>query len=219
MTFAVAVQIQLLNSSAPAEDEAPERTAASARPVDAGAPPGPETPPVVTNRTETAPTGAFVALGLGPTVLFGAAPSVAAGGRLFAELDWRALSLELAGEVALPVKLQQSDGTGFTLSTFGATLAPCARVRRFAVCVLGALSRVQVVGLGVDDPRSPSALAVKAGLRASFDQPLSRRFLLRLHADGLGTLTPGTVYLNDVPVFTTRTFGLALGIDTVVRFQ
>jgi len=154
-----------------------------------------------------------VALGAGPTAELAVLPSLAAGFRLFAALRSSRLALELAPEVTLPVSLRRADGSGFSATSYGVTLSPCLRDAALAVCGVGTLGLLDVQGFGVDDARSPSSIVVKAGLRLAFDQAVSRRWTFGAHFDSLATLTPRTVLLNEVPVWSTPRLGLRLGID------
>jgi len=204
MTFAIAVQIQILNSSVAASPTQPaaEVPVATANPEPRG--------PVPPASRET------LSLGMGPTVDLGGAPSWSAGARLFGALRLSTLSLELGADVTLPVTLRRSDGTGFSTTTFGTTIAPCLHRGRFAFCGVGLLGLFRVQGFGVDDAHSPSSVTGKAGVRLAFDEPLSQRWAIAAHVDGLATLTPRTVYLNAIPVWTTPTFGLVVGLDLAV---
>ena len=217
MTFAIAVQIQLLNSSA-GLDEAPAESAPSSSVAPVDAPIVEVRGPIVLPR-ESALPDRFVALGLGPIASTESAPSLTGGARAFGAVRLNALSLELGAQALLPVTLRQGDGTGFTTSSFGATLAPCGHVRRLALCAVGAVGRMRVEGFGVDDVRSPSSITAEGGLRLVFEQPLSARFALAVHADGLASLTSRTVYVNDMPVWTTRTLAFSVGIDLAVLFR
>ncbi len=113
---------------------------------------------------------------------------------------------------------EQPDGTGFKLRTVDGTLALCGHLKRWAACGVAEIGSLHVEGFGVDDARSPSAVVGRAGLRLAFGQPLFGRLAIRLRAEGLGTLTAATVYLNDVSVWTTPRFVLSLGTDLAVRF-
>lgn len=213
MAFAIAVQIQLMSST---ESDSSTNTA-PASPV-TPPPPPPKPAPAVRPTPKPAATARkwSLALGAGPIAELGVVPSLAEGFRLFAAARGSALSLELSPEVTLPVKLRRADGTGFSATSYAATLVPCARRSRLAVCAVGMLGVLAVRGFGVDDARSPSSIVAKAGLRLAFDQPLSRHWALGAHADGTRTLTPRTVLLNEVPVWTTPKLGLMVGIDLAV---
>ena len=216
MVFALAVQIQLLNSSAASEKPSAE---VSASPVpEAGVTPKSEAP-VPSNALESARADRFVSLGLGPTVAVGQAPSVSPGGRFFVSGRSGAVSLELGVEGYLPVRSSQSDGSGISTSSFAATLALCGHLRQFALCPIGVLGQLRVDGFGVDDVRSPTSITARAGLRLAVEQSLSNRIAIVLAADGLGMLTPRTAYLNNLPVWTTPALAFTLAIEFATRFR
>jgi hypothetical protein len=154
-----------------------------------------------------------VALGAGASAELTVLPSLADGFRLFVALRSRQFALELAPEVTLPVSLRRAAGSGFSATSYGIALSPCVRGAALAVCGLGTLGVLAVHGFGVDDARSPSAVVAKAGLRLAFEQAVSRRWTFGAHLDGLATLTPRTILLNEVPVWSTPRLGLRLGID------
>jgi hypothetical protein len=216
MAFAIAVQIQLMSST----ESGSSSSAAPASPI---APPPKTSPPPKTTPVAPAspkpggPTPKWsLALGAGPIAELGVVPSMAGGFRLFAAARGNTLSLELSPELTLPVTFRRADGTGFSATSYAATLVPCARRGRLALCAVGMLGVLAVRGFGVDDARSPSSFVARAGLRLAFDQPLSEHLALGAHADGLATLTPRTVLLNEVPVWTTPNLGLMVGIDLAV---
>jgi hypothetical protein len=202
MTFALAVQIQLLNTAAAA-------ALPTALPALPQAPPGPPPP----TKPATVPAERAIILGLGPTGELGSVPSFTGGLRLFAGVRRGALSVEFSAEATLPVTLRQPDGTGFSANTLGATIAPCAHRDCVSLCAVGMLGLLAVRGFGVDDARSPSSLFGKVGLRLAFDPWLSSRWTAGIHVDGLANLTPSTVSLNELPVWTTPTLTLIVGVD------
>jgi hypothetical protein len=208
MTFAIAVQIQVLNAS----ESAPPPAAEAKTLVPA---------PVVVTPTPAILRAAKldIAIGVGPMVDFGGAPSLSGGARLFTVLRAHVLSLELGAEGTLPVTLRQPDGTGFSASTLGATIAPCGHRGRFAVCAMGVLGVLRAHGFGVDKPHSPLAFTGSAGLRITLDQRLFARWLTVVHVDGLLNWARGTVSLNDVPLWTTPNVALVLGIDLAVLLR
>jgi hypothetical protein len=217
MVFAIAVQIQLLSSAAAtAPAPAPLPCAPCAEP----APVIPEKPVVAEKPKPVLPARKWGgAVGIGPTAEFGVAPSLAAGLRLFASLRYNDLSLDVGPEAILPVTMRRSDGTGFSTTTLAATAVPCAHLDRWALCAIGMLGLLVAHGFGVDDPRSPSSFIGRVGLRVAFDQPVAPRWLGAVHVDGLATLTPRTVSLNELPVWTTPTLALVVGIDLAVLFR
>ncbi|HEY2731055.1 MAG TPA: hypothetical protein VGK52_14020 [Polyangia bacterium] len=209
MTFALAVQIQFLNQLLGTPLEPPPAVVSPAREI---------APPTVTTTPAPRRPPSF-SVSVGPVGSFGEAPTASAGAELSGAARLRAFSLDLGARATLPVTFRQADGTGFRTSTLAGTLAVCGHLRRFALCPLMALGRLQVSGLGVDDAHAPASTTARVGLRAAFAQPLSTRLAAVLHADGAYTLTPRTVTLNQLPVWRTPTLGLAVGIDLAVLFR
>ena len=207
ISFSIAVQIQLLNGAG----ARPATAALAARPGRATTPSEPAPPPRVS--PERSAGDRSLSLGLGPTIELGAAPSVAAGARFFGGMRSGALSLELGAFGTLPVRHAVADGSGFSTRLLGLALVPCAHHGSFALCASGRLSWLSARGFGVDEARSPATLTAQAGLRLGFQHFLSQRLLFGAHADGLGQLTPRTVYLNAVPVWSVPSWALSLGID------
>jgi hypothetical protein len=214
LTFAIAVQIQMFNSTA-ANDPPADSSSAPPTPSLPDAGPPSEARPIL----PAEPSDRYFAAGLGPFTETGSAPSVTGGARLFGMARSRTLSLELGVKASLPITLRQWDGTGFTLSSYAVTLAPCAHVRGLALCAIGTLRRVRVEGFGIDDPRAPDSATAQVGVRLALAHLLSPRLALAIYAEGLGNLTPQRVYLNDMPVWTPRLLSFALGIDGSVLFR
>ncbi len=213
LTFALAVQIQLLSAASAAAPPVP-----APLPPPAPPPPPPSAPPSPAKPTAVLAERA-VFVGLGPTGEVGIVPSFTGGLRLFAGVRRGALSMEMAAEATLPVTLRQADGTGFSATAFGATLAPCGHRGPLALCAVGMLGLLDVRGFGVDDPRSPSSLVARVGLRLAFGEALSLHWAVGVHVDGLVSLTPRTVSLNELPVWTMPPVALVVGIDVAAHLR
>jgi hypothetical protein len=136
-----------------------------------------------------------------------------AGVRVFAAGRSGAASLELGAQASLSTALRRADGTGFDARALDATLALCGHWRWVAVCPLGTVGTLLVAGFGVDEPRSPSAFIARAGLRAALEPRIWMRWVVGLHADALATLTPRTISLNQMPVWTTPAVTVTVGVD------
>jgi hypothetical protein len=214
MTFALAVQIQFLNQLL-GSSLAPPPPA----PVPAAAPDAAPIAVVTTGASVPPRARPSIAVGLGPVTAIGEAPSVSFGAELVVSARLRAFSLDLGARASLPVTFRQMDGTGFQTSTVAGTIAVCGHLRRFALCPTAALGRLRASGLGVDDAHAPASTTARFGLRGAFEQRLSAHLAAVLHAEGAYTLTPRTVTLNQLPVWKTPAFGLALAIDLAVLFQ
>jgi hypothetical protein len=197
MIFALTVQIQLLAIGGEA----------------------PPSPPATVSGSAPSPPRFLYMLGAGPLLSVGETPAATAGARLFVGARHRAVSLELGAEATLASRLRQADGTGFDARAISATLAVCGHWRRLALCPLAAAGALRVAGFGVDQARAPSSFTARAGLRALLEDPLSTRFAVRLHADGLGTLTPRTVFVNELPVWAMPPVTFTAGLDLALVFR
>ena len=229
MTFAIAVQIQLLATTLPRPATAPTprtpfvadsvpgqtRPPATARQL---VEPNPQLPPVLP--ALPARQRSFgLGLGLGPSAGFGLGPGPSLEGRVFATLHLGQASVELGAEAAWPSTLRQSDGSGFSQYRLALTIAGCGHLDRWSACLLGDIGQTRVRGFGVDAPRSPSGTTALAGLRLAMTQRVTERCYILARADVLGLLTPWTVTLNHADVWTMPRFAAALGIDFALRFR
>ena len=196
MIFALVVQIELIGQLA--------------RKVEPTPPPA----PAVAAR----PPSLLYALGLGPVFSIGLTPEPTLGARVFAAGRYGAASLELGAQASLEARLRRADGTGFDARALAATLALCGHWRRLALCPLGSAGALLVTGVGVDQPRSPSAFTAGVGGRAVLEQPVSTRFVIEAHADVLRLLTPRTISLNGLPVWAAPAVNFTTGVDLAVRF-
>ncbi len=212
ISFSIAVQIQLLNGAGSSPASAPPAAQPSRAPTPSEPAARPRPKPSQPSRER------YLSFGLGPTIELGAAPSAAAGARIFIGARSGALSLELGAFGTLPVRRAFADGSGLSTSLLGLTLVPCTHHGSFALCAIGRLSRLSARGFDVDEPRSPASVTAQAGLRFGFQRLFSERLLLGAHADALGRLTPRTVYLNGAPVWSTPIGALSFGIDVACVF-
>jgi hypothetical protein len=78
---------------------------------------------------------------------------------------------------------------------------------------------VRVSGLGVDNPRSPDGFLMQAGIRIAATLELGGPWSAAARLDGLGLLTPCTVYLNQDAVWQMPRIGALAGIDLSARFR
>ena len=237
MGFVLAVQIQLMATEPTAKEEprpaetepsegpgaspkpAPSSRASSrgGRPVGAAAPP-PE-PLEVSGRSAGAPTPWSAMAGLGPSVGFGLGPDPIAQGRLFGAVQYGRGSIELGAEATLPSTTRLADGGGFRHQLMLGSLAACGWHRSISACALAKLGRIQVQGIGVDEPASPAGLVAQVGPRLAYSLGLGDPLVLMGYVEALYLLTPWTVHVNHVAAWTMPRFGAAAGIDLAVNFQ
>jgi hypothetical protein len=158
-------------------------------------------------------------VGFGPSIAWGISPAVTADARLFLAVRHDDLSAEIAAEASYPSTELQWDGTGFRQRLIGATSAVCGHRRALSVCAVGKASQVRVSGLGVDNPRSPTGVAVQAGVRLAGTMQLKGPWSAVVHLDALGLLTPYMVDLNQDGVWQMPRIGGLAGIDVFVRLR
>jgi hypothetical protein len=226
MGFVLAVQIQLM---------ATERTAPSAE-TERASPPGSESGPAPVRahrkrgaaasnaeplsaplRSASSSTTRSVMAGVGPSVGLGLAPNPIAQGRFFLGLRLGRAALELGAEASLPSTTHADQG-GFRHELMFGTLAGCGWHRSFSACGLARLGRIQVHGMGVDKPANPAGLVAQVGPRLAYHLGLGDRLGLLGHLDASYLLTPWTVDLNHVAVWTMPRFSAVAGIDLTARF-
>ncbi len=237
MGFVLAVQIQLMATEPtpkeeprPAETEPPEGRGAPPKPAPSsqassrggrrvGAAAPPPQPLEVPTRSAGTPTPWSAMAGLGPSVGFGLAPGPVAQGRLFLAGQYGIGSIELGAEASLPSTTRLADGGGFRHQLMLGSLAACGWHRSISACALAKLGRIQVHGIGVDEPTSPAGFVAQVGPRLAYSLELGDHLVLVGHVEGLYLLTPWTVYVNRVPAWTMPRFSAVAGIDLAVNFQ
>ena len=232
MGFVLAVQIQLMATEPTAreapqseEKEPPTRGGAAASPapsrgarrVDAAAPP--TKPLEVPARSARGSNRWSVMAGLGPAVGIGLGPDPIAQGRLFGAVQYGRGSIELGAEASLPSTTHLSGGGGFRHQLMLGSLAACGWHGPISACALAKLGRIQVKGIGIDEPASPAGFVAQVGPRFTYSLGLGDDLVLMAHVDALYLLTPWTVYVNHVAVWTMPRFGAVAGIDVAVNFQ
>ncbi len=223
--FVVAVQIQLMASEQATEPTAPIDAGSSGRSgLPADLVPGEVTvtlsvktfdvrAPPLSNQTNW-----MTMVGAGPSIGFGPGPGAVAQGRLFLAVQRAWAELEVGAEASLPSTKREDYGGGFRHELLLGTLAACGWYRSFSACGLGKLGRLQVHGVGVDKPTSSGGLVGQIGPRFAYSLGLGGHFILLGHVDGLYLVTPWTVDLNNVAVWTMPRFNAVAGIDLAIRF-
>jgi len=213
LSFAVAVQLQLLASSAP--EAAPPEPPAKPEPVPSKFRSSPDSTPAPPSPTPPSPAPSRLELraGIGPFVVFGWAPDATLGGQLLLALRARTFSLQLGFEASYPTRYERDDGSGFETFALAASLAPCLRFRAAEACSVLRLGQVRVQGFGVDETHAPRGLLAEAGLRLAVSGALGSGLEGRGYVEGLGTLSDWTVQLNGVGVFSAPAVVFLAGID------
>jgi hypothetical protein len=173
---------------------------------------------VRTAASRTAMDRAIIA-GVGPSVGFGLAPDPLVLGRIFVAARYGWFGLEAGAERTLTAKSTQSYGGGFEHAWTLGTLAACGWYGPAFACGVAKLGNLHVDGFGVDRPASPDGLVMQLGPRVAYSFALSDYFLLLGRAEALYLLTPWTVDLNHVTVWSAPRLSAVAGIDIAARFR
>ena len=220
LAFSVAVQIQLLATLAPAPEPPAPPPPPSAPPATEAPPPAPAAP--VAPKPALPPPAPIhrvrLSAGLGPALGLRLGPQPIGVGRLFVSGRAAWFSLELGVDGATPARLEEPDGSGFSLSRFAATTAACGHARALAACATAAIGLLEAQGFGVDLPTSHTGLYGTLGARLAATRDFPRQFFVTARLDGLVMLSRWTVRLNETTVWTTPRVGALVGLDLGVHF-
>lgn len=226
MSFAIAVQIQLLAQEAESAVAAPKASSGheTAQPPSAPSRPSPARQGVRDGRGPEAALGAseasrgereplIVLLGGGPFVALGMAPRAAPGVRAFAAArhDW--FLLELGAEATAPASYSTSDTAGFDEHVALGSVAGCLVLGAWSICSVNKIGRVYVRGFGVELPREASGTMMLTGGRLTLSRELAGRWLAAPRVECLLPMGSWDVTLNRRRVWTTPGVSASLGID------
>ena len=210
--------------SSPAPSPSPPSPPAPAPPA---APPEPDHVMSVKDRRpseDVAPAASGAAphwsmwVGLGPSLAWGISPSTAANARLFLGIRRNDLSGEVGAETSYPSSARKWGGSGFRELLISGSAGACGHHGVLAACLLGKAGQLRARGLGLDQPRSPTAFVAQIGLRLAAGLALGSSWLVTAHLDALVLLTPCTVDLNDVGVWQMPRLSAFAGVDLSARF-
>jgi hypothetical protein len=239
MGFALAVQIQLLETeevASPKPSNPEAASAAAAASASPSAPPAPAppkavtsapdrpsveqgAPPAVVRKPNSHGAAPIWAVGGGGAVALGMAAELVPEGRVFAGLRWPVAAVELGLEVSAPVTTRRADGAGFSQWYVLASAAGCGLVGRLSACAVLRAGSLRVSGRDIDIANSASTALVQSGLRLALSQHLNQSLLLSLHSEGLVNLTRWSTTLDGFPVWSAPRFALDSGLDLVVLFR
>jgi hypothetical protein len=246
MSFSVGLQIELLRpktgDAATASQPAPDPSAGQTATAAGGSEAGPAKDPTVAPRpappakredadkvsraqdgdreataTGSSPWSGWV--GLGPALAWRVSPAATADARLFVGTRISDFSFEVAAEATYPSTQSRWDQSGFRQNLIGASLAACGHHQWLSACGLGRANAVRVSGVGVTKPRSPMGFVAQAGLRVAATVWLGQAWFVAGHVDGLASLNPSRVELNDGIVWDMPRLGVLAGIDVAVLFR
>jgi hypothetical protein len=226
MSFAIAVQIQLLaqEPETPVEasterpkDEPTDATLASPAATTPGRP-SDSRPAPARRSNETAPPWQFM-LGAGPVVAFGLAPRTAFEARVFGGARRGRFAGELGVEGSLPARYETETGDGFEQRVVAGSAAGCAFFGRLSGCVVSKLGSLHVRGFGVDVPNSDAGVLAQIGPRVTLSEVFGDHWFGALRVEALATLHAWEVTLNQSEVWKTPLFSLSVGADVGAILQ
>ena len=168
---------------------------------------------------ERTPSGPSLLVGAGAAVAIGAATNSVPVGRLFGAAVWPHALIELAGELDFPSSAHLANGTGFSQREVFGSLAGCGVLRPWGVCLLAKVGEIRVTGQGVDVPTTSTGILTQAGIRLIGTHMVGDWVEVTAHADGLVSLTTGTVTLDSTAVWSTPRFAAIAGLDVGIRFR
>lgn len=160
-----------------------------------------------------------LAVGFGPSVAWGLSPSSTADLRMFFVARRNALSLELGGDASYASESVRWHGSGFRSRWIGAAAALCGHVSALSACFLGKAGELRIAGLGVDSPEEPSSFVAYTGVRIGATAELGKAWFVTARLDGLWLITPHTVQMNDVQIWSLPRASELAGIDLGFRFR
>jgi len=197
----------------------PREQAESARPADVEAK---EAIPTVSSPASSTQasgsTGVSLWVGLGPALAWGLAPRSTPAGRLFFDVRWPRVSIELAVDGTWPVTHQIPKMGGFELERASGTAAACGHASAFLGCVLATAGVLRAGGVGVDVPSTPMGAFYQLGARLGARFQFGTRYFAGARADGLWSPAPWTIDVNGVPMWTTPRLGAQIGVDVGAIF-
>ena len=178
-------------------------------------PPPPLPPPLrtmpVTASAEAKKTTSL-SLQAGMIGSFGWVPALSPAVELGLGLRHQSWSVGLDVVGVAPQTRTSAEGLSGRVWVAYAALSPCLWVHPVGVCALGTLGRYTGRGGGIDLPRSGSDLHAAAGLRMQAMLPLSGRWLLGVHADGVRILTRPQFLVAGQEVYRPAAWAADLGI-------
>jgi len=225
MSFAIAVQIQLLaeEEAVSASSDKPTReralSAAVAPPARPSEPVRAEGRPATSRGSSSGSPRSEFMIGAGPALGFWITPQTAVGGRVFAGARRHSFALELGAEATLPSSYSTPAGDGFEQQVALGTVAACGVLQPLAGCIVNKWGRLAVRGFGVDVPHSPSGIIGQVGPRVMLSEKLGSRFTGALRVEALATLVPWQVTLDERKVWKTPPVSLSIGFDLAAVFR
>lgn len=155
----------------------------------------------------------LVRFGLGGQGALGVAPAPVAGLLVIGAPRYRNFSLAFEFRMDATASRALENGSTIESRLMAGSIAPCFHLGPGYVCPIGTLGSVEASS-DAANAEQDSGIYAAVGLRLGTEWALAENFVLRTHADVLGTLTPVSIELDQRSVWdmspVTGSLGLAL---------
>jgi hypothetical protein len=98
------------------------------------------------------------------------------------------------------------------------SISPCMHVGAFATCAVGGVGTIRGSGSGLTSGRDAYTPLLTAGLRLTWEQPITQRLALRLHVDTDALLTRTQFDVDDMKVWESPRFEASAGLGVLAHF-
>jgi hypothetical protein len=226
MSFAVAVQLQLLAKDAESKASSPGVAPSEPKRGGAETPSPPERegardvqPQPAADDEDAARAPWEILVGIGPLLAFGVAPRTAMEGRAFATVRRGRIGVELGAETGFRSSHSTYGDEGFEQHLVRGSATACFALPPLSGCFVSKVGSLTVRGFGVDEPRSSSGFIALLGPRLALEQEFGGRWLAALRVESLATLVPWRVELNDREIWKAPPIAFFVGADVARFFQ
>lgn len=216
----LSIVVDDLAASLPKSSEPEAPPDVPAEPTQARFPPSPPPPAPKNDKTPTPPLARRTVfleatiMGLGTA---GQSPALTLG--LGAGLALRVKDVRVAADFLALLPSEGSEGVyKARASVTTVALSACYHLGLPYACAKGAVGVLDGGGVGIEAPRSGTALVASAGLEPGVELVFREHFVLRAFADVRFSLTRPSIAVNGVPVYRTGPASLGLGLQGAVRF-
>jgi hypothetical protein len=153
-----------------------------------------------------------------PALSFGQLPSTAVGARLGAGLRRQAAEIAAELSVWLPAARTSARGGQVQASLIAASVTPCYRAARLALCGIASLGQLRAEGRDLPTGSHDHSLYGALGVRLEVRQALTRSLGLFLSTDASKVVTPVTFRLHEQTVWSSPALAVvtALGVSLAI---
>jgi hypothetical protein len=123
---------------------------------------------------------------------------------------------ELRGDAPQQVSADRMGTIGIARAQI--SISPCMHFGAFATCVVAGVGTIHGAGTELTSAREAYTPLLTAGLRVTWEQPLTRRIALRIHLDADALLTTTQFDVDDMRVWQSQRFEASAGLGVLAHF-